>query len=264
MPKDTFDDYKNELQYQKNTWERKAILRLLYHHWYRKIISAFVPLEPVVEIGSGCGNFKEYYPACIATDVVRVGPWIDRIVDAHHLDFPPDSVGNLVVFDVIHHLQRPLGFLRQAEQVLRPGGRLILCEPAVTLWSRLVYGFFHHEPLDMAWDLFGLDALPPESDVGHTFANEAIGELLFWKNRTRTLALIPQLTLCAATKFGFLLYPLTGGFGYRAYLPRMGFTWALAVEDILLSPFASWLTGLRMLVVLEKRSDTKRLPIISV
>jgi SAM-dependent methyltransferase len=255
MPKDAFDDYRIELRHQKEVWGRKAILRILYRHWYQKIVSSLAPCGPVVEIGSGCGNFKEYFPSCVATDVVRIGPWIDRVVDAHRLDFAPESVGNLVAIDVVHHLQRPLAFLRHAQQALRPGGRLILCEPAVTPWSRLVYGVFHHEPLDMAWDLFGLDAFPPDVDAGHTFANAAIGELLFWRNRVRTLAHIPRLRLHAATKFGFLLYPLTGGFSYRAFLPRAGFARALAVEDILLRPFALWLTGLRMLVVLEKRSD---------
>jgi len=264
MPKDTFNDYQVELQYQKGIWERKAILRLLYHHWYREIVALLAPYSPVIEIGSGCGNFKEYYPECVATDVMRVGPWIDRVVDAHRLDFPPNSVGNLVVFDVIHHLQRPLAFLRQAEQVLRPGGRLILCEPAITPWSRLVYGLFHHEPFDMKWDLFGLDSLPPEPDPGHTFANEAIGELLFWKYRERTLSQLPLLTLCSAVKFGFLLYPLTGGFGYRAYLPAAGFVKALHVEDFLLRPFANWLTGLRMLVVLERGAGSSPAEPISV
>lgn len=256
MPKDTFDDYRSELKYQKDIWERKAILRSLYHHWYSRIVALLAQHAPVVEIGSGCGNFKEYYPACTATDVVRVGPWIDRVVDAHRLDFPKNSVGNLVVFDVIHHLQRPLGFLRQAEQALCPGGRLIFCEPAVTPWSRFVYGTFHHEPLDMRWDVFGLDSRPPDSDPGHLFANAAIGELLFWKNRGRTLEQIPLMRLRSAEKFGFLLYPLTGGFGYRAYLPRWGFEKALRVEDALMRPFASWLTGLRMIVVLEKAEET--------
>jgi SAM-dependent methyltransferase len=255
MPKATFDDYRLELEYQKRTWERKPILRLLYRHWYGKIVAGLAPAQPVVEIGSGCGNFKEFYPDCVATDVVSAGPWIDRIVDAHRLDFQPNSVGNLVAVDVIHHLQRPLSFLRQAEMILRPGGRLILCEPAVTPWSRIVYGLCHHEPLDMTWDAFGLDALPPEPDAGHTFANGAIGELLFWKFRRRTLQCVPSLSLRSAVKFGFLLYPLTGGFGYRAYLPRAGFSQALNAEDLLLRPFASWLTGLRMLVVLEKTAS---------
>jgi SAM-dependent methyltransferase len=253
MPKNTFDDYRTELIYQKTIWERKAILRLLYHHWYRDIVASLAPYSPVIEIGSGCGNFKDYYPACVATDIISAGPWIDRVVDAHRLDFEPNSVGNLVAFDVIHHLQRPLGFLRQAEQALRPGGRLIICEPAITPWSRLVYGLFHHEPVDMSWDVFGLDSRPPEPDPGHTFANAGIAELLFWKHRTRMLTQVPSLALRSAVKFGFLLYPLTGGFGYRAYLPRAGFDTALRIEDVVLRPFASWLTGLRMLVVLEKR-----------
>ncbi len=253
MAKTPFDDYLREIQLQREIWHRKGVLRILYHHWYRKIVRSLAPLSPVVELGSGCGNFKEFYPACIATDVVAGGPWIDRVMDAQKLSFGPAEVGNFVTMDVIHHLQRPLDFLRQAARATKPGGRLILCEPAATPAARLVYRN-HHEPLDVNWDLFGLDGQPPLDDPGHTFANMGIGEILFWRQRQRTLEALPELRLVKAWKFAFLLYPLTGGYNYRSLVPQMGLEFAFRLEDILLSPLANWLTGLRMIVVLEKRA----------
>lgn len=255
MAKTPFDDYMKEIELQRQIWCRKPALRILYRHWFGKIARSFADLEPVVEIGSGCGNFKEFYPQCIATDVVAGGPWIDRVMDAQNLSFGPQEVGNFVAIDCIHHLQRPLEFLRQAARALKPGGRLILCEPAATPAARMVYRK-HHEPLDMNWDLFGLDGRPPEADPGHTFANMAIGELLFWRHRQRTLQAVPDLRLVKAWKFAFLLYPLTGGYNYRSMVPATGLRLALSLEDFLLWPLANWLTGLRMIVVLEK-SATK-------
>ncbi len=255
MSKQVFGDYLEEIEHQREAWQRKPQLRILYRHWYAEVVAALSPLRPVMEIGAGCGNFKEYFPDVIATDIFRSGPWIDRVMDAHDLQLAPFEVGNLVAFDVIHHLQRPLNFLRQASAALVPGGRLVLCEPAVTVWSRFVYRRFHHEPIEPDWDLFGADSTPPLPDPGHTFANMGIAEILFCRHLARTLDLLPSFKLISVRKFGFLVYPLIGGFGYRSFLPRCGLKALLRAEDILLRPAASKLTGMRMLVVLEKRTD---------
>ncbi|HLX59802.1 MAG TPA: methyltransferase domain-containing protein [Planctomycetota bacterium] len=252
MAKTPFDDYLKEITFQREIWQRKPILQILYHRWYAEIVANLSALTPTVEIGAGCGNFKAFYPQCIATDVFKSGPWIDRVVDAHALDFADGEVGNIVVIDVLHHLQRPLEFLRQAAKALKPGGRLVVCEPAVTPWSRLVYGFGHHEPIDTHWDLFGLDGTPPDPDPGHTFANMGIAELLFWKFRAKTLEKAPSFKFIRARKTAFLLYPMTGGFSYKCYAPKFGFATALKIEDFVLRPFANWLTGMRMIVVLER------------
>jgi SAM-dependent methyltransferase len=252
MAKAVFDDYLKEVLFQRGVWERKAVLRKLYCHWYQRVVRSLSPLRPVVEIGSGSGNFKEFFPEAVSTDVFQSGPWIDRVMDAHDLQLAEGEAGNIVACDVIHHLQRPLHFLRQAQRAVKTGGRLVLCEPAMSPWSRFVYQRFHHEPFDTGWDLFGLDSTPPDPDPGHTFANMGISEILFWKERARTMSLLPSFRLVESRKFAFVLYPLTGGFGYRSYVPSTGFSTLLKLEDAITGPFADWLTGMRMLVVLEK------------
>jgi SAM-dependent methyltransferase len=251
MAKTPYDHYLKEILFQREVWQRKPVLQKSYQFTYQLVVDRLSTQRPVVEIGSGSGNFKAYFPETIATDVFRSGPWIDRIVNAEELPFAEGEVGNLVVIDVIHHLQRPLKFLRQAEAALKPGGRLIFCEPALTPWSQRIYSR-HHEPIDSAADLFGMDSKPPEPDPNHTFANIAIPELLFFRHRAQTAAQVPGLKIIEARKFGFVLYPLTGGFSYRNLVPDLGYATLLRVEDFLMRPFASWLTGIRMLVVLEK------------
>ena len=245
------ESYADEVRRQRAVWLAKPVLRILYQRWFAAVVASLAPIEPTLEIGAGCGSFKEFHPTAIATDVVAAGPWIDRVMDAHALDAEPASLGNIVAFDVLHHLQRPLAFLRQAERCLKPGGRLVLCEPAVTPWSRLVYAF-HHEALDPAWDLFALDGQPPEPDPGHRFANMAIAHLLFRRHPERMRQCVPGMRLIQLRYSDALLYPLSGGFSYRCLLSRHGLRALCALEAGLIRPLSSWLCGLRLHAVLEK------------
>jgi SAM-dependent methyltransferase len=244
-------NYANDIAYQREVWSRKPALRAIYAHWYAQCVAALAHYRPTVEIGCGSGNFKAFYPEIIATDVL-IGTGADMVADAMALPLGKNKAGNIVAFDVIHHLQRPLRFLRYAISALRPGGRLVLCEPAMSLWSRFVFRYFHHERFDLSWPLFALDGRSPESDPGHSFSNQAIPEILFWKERARTLAELGPCKLVEARKFGFLLYPLSGGFSAHNLLPCCGLPALMKAEDWLTRPVSRWLTGMRMLVVLEK------------
>ena len=193
-------DYSEEIRRQRKVWLNKPVLRLLYNHWYSQCAVFFSSERPVVEIGAGSGNFKSYYQDVISTDIFPSGPWIDVVMDAHALALAPNTTGNVIVFDVLHHLQRPLDFLRHAVASIKLGGRLVVCEPALSPWSRFVYGVFHHEPVDDNWDLLGLGGQAPDEDRLHQFANAAIPELLFWRNRETTVRLLEPCRLVHATK----------------------------------------------------------------
>lgn len=249
MVKAPFENYLTQIAFQRSAWARKPVLRKLYQHSFGLIVESLSPLKPTIEIGSGCGNFKAYFPESIATDLYVSGPWIDRVADAYNLPFSEGEVGNLTTFDVLHRLQRPLTFLKNASAALKPGGRLVLCEPAVTPWSR----FVNKAPLDTDWKLFDLEGQALDLDPEHNFSNAGIPEILFWQQRDRTLAALPELKLVSIRKFGFILYPMTGDFGHRCFVPRFGFSAFLSIEDLIMRPFANWLTGVRMLVVLEKK-----------
>jgi SAM-dependent methyltransferase len=246
--------YAWEIERQREAWRRKPVLRALYHDWYGQCVSALAEVGPTVEVGSGSGNFKSYYPALIATDVIQ-DTGADLVADAMALPLRAGTVGNIIAFDVIHHLQRPLEFLRQAMAALKPRGRLVICDPAVSLWSKVVYGLFHHEPLDLKWPLFDLDKRPRDPDPGHFFTNQAIAEILFWRGRAQTLSELGLCRLVEARKFGFMLYPLSGGFSNRCLLPVRGLRALIRLEDTVTKPVARWLTGMRMLVVLEKTTE---------
>ena len=62
------DDYQRLLRYRR-IWENKKILRIIYSGWYKKIIKDLKPGK-TLEIGSGIGNFKQFNPNIISSDIV--------------------------------------------------------------------------------------------------------------------------------------------------------------------------------------------------
>jgi hypothetical protein len=128
-------------------WQRKPLLRRVYHDFYRLLESRLGGERGLtVELGSGIGNLKSLIPSALATDLFP-NPWLDQIENAYALTFANESVANLILFDVWHHLQYPGTALEEFRRVLCLRGRLILFEPAISLLGSLVYGWFHHEPV---------------------------------------------------------------------------------------------------------------------
>jgi SAM-dependent methyltransferase len=253
MAKTPFNDYAEELAYQRDVWERKASLRVIYETWYSRIVDELAPNRPVVEIGAGCGNFKAYFPDAIATDAIDAGDWIDRVVDARDLPFAAGEVGNFVMIDVLHHLPRPINFLRAAAKALQPGGRIVMLEPAATPWAKAVLGLFHHEPVDLTQDLFVDDGTPEPANEGFTFANQGIGTLLFVKNPEETFRRLPELKPVSVEHSDFVVYPATGGFSYLNLMPARLVGPLYKFEKRVTGRTANQ-TGMRLLIVLERQA----------
>jgi SAM-dependent methyltransferase len=128
-------------------WERKPLLRRVYRDFYRLIASRLHrDAGLTVELGSGIGNLKSLIPEARATDLFP-NPWLDQTENAYDLSFDAGTVSNLILFDVWHHLAHPGTALAEFGRVLRPGGRLVVFEPGVSLLGRFVYGCLHHEPV---------------------------------------------------------------------------------------------------------------------
>lgn len=147
-----------EIQENRAHWERKPVLKKVYHDFYQQIArwTTGVSIDGVtLELGSGMGNIKEVLPGCLTSDLFP-NPWLDRVENAYALNWPDKALGNLILFDVLHHLQHPGRAFAEMARVVRPGGRVIIFEPGMGLLPRLIMRLFHHEPLGFGqtiqWD----------------------------------------------------------------------------------------------------------------
>ena len=238
-------------------WDQNAALRTLYGEWYGRIARALPPatLGPRIELGSGPGFAREFIPELELTDVVRA-PWHDRELTAEHLPVGDATVGALVLFDVLHHLPSPRRFFQEAVRVLRPGGRIVLCEPLISPLSYPVYKLLHEEPVDMAVDPLAMDGpapAAPDSDERDPFdSNQAIPTVLFGRQRAAFERAFPALAITAVDRLAGLSYPASGGFGRRSLLPAVLWNALHALEASLPAPIFR-LIGFRLFVVVQRR-----------
>jgi hypothetical protein len=139
-----------EIQQNLDFWQRKPKLQEIYRGFYRLIAAQLNRTVEgrTVELGSGIGNVKMMIPDAICSDLFP-NPWIDQVENAYQLSFQDNSVLNLILFDVFHHLEHPGTALAEFNRVLQPSGRVIIFEPYISLTGLLVYGMFHHEPVAM-------------------------------------------------------------------------------------------------------------------
>src|SRR5438876_495965 len=125
----------DEIERNALAWRNRPLLREIYAGFHRRIAAA-IPAGPgaVIEIGSGIGSF----PDAILTDVF-VREWLDVACSAYRLLFRDGSARAIVLFDVFHHLERPVAALAECARVLARGGRVIIFDVYVSWTSFLVY-----------------------------------------------------------------------------------------------------------------------------
>lgn len=225
----------------KQAWATKPVLRAIYQDLFARIDAARVP-GPTLEIGGGIGAYKDGRDGVVSLDI-SWAPWLNLVGDAQSLPFADGSFANIVMVDVLHHLPHPMLFIAEAQRVLRPGGRLVVIEPAITPGSWPFYHFLHEERVDMKADPFGPG---PQCSAEPYDANQAVPTLMFRQ---------PQrlgLRLASLKYLSLLAYPLSGGMKRWSLVPGALVKPLLKLEDWL-SPLLGRLLGFRLMAVLEKR-----------
>jgi SAM-dependent methyltransferase len=228
--------------------KRKPLLRDVYASFYGEFvrISEEVPPGRLVELGSGGGFIKEYLPSVITSDIFHL-PELDAIFSAENIGFHDSTISAFFLFDVFHHLADPRRFFQEAQRCLKPGGRLVMIEPANTFWGRLIRKNFHHESHDetAGW---GLDGSKPMSD-----ANLALPWIVFVRDREIFQREFPNLSIMRYEPHTPLRFLLSGGITYRSLVPRRLIP-LVKVLEYGLSPFNRFL-GMHVTIDIRKLSN---------
>jgi SAM-dependent methyltransferase len=175
-------------------------------------------------------------------------PFIDRVVDAGRIDeaFGPDSLDAIAAFNVFHHLPGAEAFLRGAQRVLRPGGRIVLVEPWYTPVGRYFHTVLHHEPhLDDpdAWHVVGSGRM--------TAANSRLPTSMFRDSDARWRRSFPRLQIIERRPFHKWLYLLSGGLRFNTRVPGALARRLVALDRAL--RFGDAAFGLFARIVVERR-----------
>jgi SAM-dependent methyltransferase len=228
--------------------KRKPFLKAIYVDFYRELRDGLprdLEGKVIVELGSGGGFLKEIIPQVITSDVLDL-PNVDMHFSATGMPFMNHSVDAFIMIDVLHHINDTRKFFQEIVRCLRNGGKVIMIEPANTLWSRFIYMNFHHEPFEPSAG-WGLDGQGPL-----TSANGAIPWIVFLRDRETFENEFPELTIRKMKLHTPFRYILSGGLTLKQLLPSFFYAIVKFVETLLfpLNPFI----GMFMTIVLEKNN----------
>lgn len=246
------------LEKSREKWLQSKGLRLYYGSLFEEMQRFMVP-GPALELGSGIGQIKAFIPE-VKTSEITPTPYAEFVCSAYSIPLAGESVdglwSNILGLDVLHHLCNPLDFFESASRVLKPGGRIVLQDPAATPFGKVFYLLFHNEPTKPAAIRPPFRSKPDE-DTGE-FANMGTGIALFKHHldpfRSHLHAF--DLELLEVRFRDILAYPATGGFSHRQLLPT-SFLKGLLYFESRLPQFILRCLGLRMVIVLRKLSQNR-------
>ena len=241
------------LEGSRLAWERSEGLRFIYGDLYGDVQRNCVE-GSVLEIGSGIAVSREFIQNVYTTDVAKTD-YVEQAMSAYAIERVGDACWqNIFAVDVLHHLKQPLQFFESAADALAPGGRIILMEPAATLWGRLFYTLCHHEPIEpkQVQAPFNFDA----NGVDDEFANMGMGVGLFRDHRAELATRLSGIGLrVKAVRYrDVFAYPLTGGYSKPQLLPTNALRVLARLEAWIPQCLYQFL-GLRMVIVLEKVAE---------
>ena len=242
----TLERVESETAANARQWESRPVLRAIYGAFQRRIAGFLEHHRRAIEIGAGIGSMRDVMRDVILTDAV-VHPWLDLACSAYRLPIRDGAVDAVILFDVLHHLRRPVAALHECARVVGHGGRIVVFEPYISASTFPVYGLLHPEPVRLV-SAIDLDPAPPADDEYYAAQGNAT-RMFFGALRKQTLEAL-SLKLVHAEAFAAWHYLLSGGFSRPQLYPAAALPLLRGIDRMLSA--APRLFGARCLVVLEK------------
>lgn len=225
----------------------KPFLERIYFEWYQDIQENIPPDDGlVVELGSGPGFLKEVVPGIIATDVMPI-EGVDVVLPTDgQLPFLDNSLKAIVMTDVLHHMNNCRAFFSEASRVIRKGGAIIMIEPWVTPWARLVYRYLHSEPFRPEAEKWEFPHRGPLSG-----ANGALPWILFHRDLGQFQHEFPEWEIKLIKPMMPFVYLLSGGISMRSFAPGWIYGFCRMVEQKI--PFINNISAMFSLCLLVRK-----------
>ena len=148
--------------------------------------------------------------------------------------------------DVFHHLQDVTAFLDDAAFCVKPGGVIVMIEPWVSRWSKLIYRYLHYEPFDPDAKDWCLPKGGPLSQ-----ANPALPWMVFCRDLKRFQMRFPEWRIKEIHLQNPFSYLLSGGMTYRSLMPGSLFGICRQIEDMMHNWMHVWAMFARIVLVRE-------------
>lgn len=128
-------------------------------HWVKQQLARYVQAsDQCLDVGSGVGTLSQLQEklggqwtftetdAAAAQEARNIVRGQVLTIDLFDNSLHPGSYDLLTLFDVIEHVPQPVPFMQRAQELVRPGGYIILTTPADSdgyyLWRRLAQRIF--------------------------------------------------------------------------------------------------------------------------
>jgi SAM-dependent methyltransferase len=248
------NDTKKTIQNRKKLRKNKNLL-----YWYQKLYElmfrdcAEIQDKRILEIGSGPSPLKLFYPNVLTSDIIDLD-YLDYKFDCMEIDkFTPiedESLDIITMTNVLHHLNCPVNFLENASTKLKQGGKVILAEPYLSVFSTVFLKLLHHEPTDTKIDKPELD----KSEGPLSSANLALPYLIFFSDRgwDSSLRLIYNYDVSNCDFFSSTSYFITGGISHRVPVPNFLYRLYFFMDNIIQRNCPNILSVLSIIKLIKK------------
>ena len=226
---------------------KKIFLKKLYISWYKSILknTEGTPEGIILEIGSGGGFMKDIDNRVVTSDILPF-PHCDMTFSATEMPFGNQSVSVICMIDVLHHIPESDKFFNEAQRILKPGGKIIMIEPANTLFSRFIYQNFHHEnfdPLAREWTFMTSGPL--------SGANGALPWIIFKRDKNMFRDKFKLLQIESLKLHTPFIYLISGGLTFKSLLPGWMYTPFIIFEK-LFTPFYIFIAMFQTIIIQKK------------